>query len=312
MIDTIKLCLQLNSSPEVSERVQYVNTSTSKKNNECTEFMFKGHKFILIHNPRKEEMAFTLLFEGSFTKLLHENNLVTPTLHDFRKLVNELSENFGVDFNLAMVQRLDLGVNIIVIENVMKFIKRCIRYKNHERIIYEKKGATLYFKSAIHSIILYDKIAEMIKKRTSFPVFFRSKNILRIENRLMRRLQNKSGKPLILNDVLKKPTFEFYFNKLLDVYFNIEKIYSIRLLPFKDIRSLKISLSNFVLSNYSDEIFIDDEIQKNYEKGLYSMSMRSNLRKEVRNLMKNNKDKNDTNIFSSVDDKMNLIKKIYR
>ncbi len=312
MIDTIRLLLQLNKFPDVSEKVQLGKRYTSKNGNEVFLFLFNGAEFRIINNPNKLQMPFTILFEGSFTKLLLGNNLACPSLNDFKFLVKKLSKNFGVDFSKAFVTRLDIAMNIIVSEDLLKYILRCKKYRNHDKILYATKTPSIYFTSTTNEIILYDKIAELKNKKISIPDFFKMKRVLRIENRLMQRIKNLNGEKLILKDLLKTNTYNFYINKLFIIYFNIEKIYTKKLLPFKNKTTLMYALAHYAVSNCSEELFIEEHIQDNFNKGMYKMNTRSNLRTNVRELRSSNKQFDDENIFYNVDTAVNLLKNIYR
>lgn len=206
-------------------------------------------------NFREEEQVQGVFVQTSLPRLLNENNFNQLTKDQEYKAIKKLQEDLSIhgidtDINKAKLSRLDTFTNIATDLPFYSYsslfdLMECSRLKqiawNDESYLWKNKE---------QQIIVYDKIKELLSKDPELRTG-KNKNIMRIENRLLKKRKIESS--------LKLLTVE----ELLDNYSDVKEFHKkevtkkIFRYDFNDIKTLtenKVEAQlYFCKNNFSDK-----------------------------------------------------------
>jgi hypothetical protein len=165
-----------------------------------------------------------MTIEGSIHKLMQGFNITTFKLEDFNQAILQLSNDLGIDLIQGTIRRLDFSVNLemdlkveaytSILISMPKYLKK--EYVNSENI-------TFYNDRSL--IIFYDKVLDAKRQKLQIPIELKNKNILRVENRYLNRIDRSMNlaKPLLVSDIMGKDFYNQMILNLVDKYFKIKK-----------------------------------------------------------------------------------------
>jgi hypothetical protein len=151
-------------------------------------------------------------------------NITTFKLEDFNQAILQLSNDLGIDLIQGTIRRLDFSVNLemdlkveaytSILISMPKYLKK--EYVNSENI-------TFYNDRSL--IIFYDKVLDAKRQKLQIPIELKNKNILRVENRYLNRIDRSMNlaKPLLVSDIMGKDFYNQMILNLVDKYFKIKK-----------------------------------------------------------------------------------------
>lgn len=120
--------------------------------------------------------------ENSLAKYLLGNNIERMRLSDNKRAIEKLSDELNLPLHNGLITRFDYALNIEVreeVESYLPYLGDLGRYQRYE----SKRG--LNYKTAPREIAIYDKIAEMKKRREPIAPYYIGKNMMRIEKRYL-------------------------------------------------------------------------------------------------------------------------------
>jgi hypothetical protein len=164
---------------------------------------------------------------GSLPKFYLGNNLELLTRQTTQQAIKCLSDNVGVAVETGSVYTLEIGFNFILQEAVSEYL-RCFGETTH----YEKKPykSGLQFVNSLRALSFYDKQAEMKKKKGRVPDGFESKNVLRYELKLNKRVANQLGKKVVQASDLYDDAFILQaLDKYQCAYFKLKRLNKVRI-----------------------------------------------------------------------------------
>lgn len=228
MIDTLNLCLFLD---EVAKDVAF-SVSSKCFDEDPTEIYYPSpngekHRVLCgkIGNLKVTiSNASVKIKDNSFCKWLLGDNIKTLQRKDIQHGIERLSDILHLPIKESYVQRLDLGANLIMKNEVSSYFNKlgCLlwfqRLEQEHGLYYSSGGGNI-------KLAFYDKLRERKEANEEIPLYLTNANILRYELRLLHRL------PTILKveEVKAKNLYEEQFYIRLwqlwrKYYYEIEKI----------------------------------------------------------------------------------------
>jgi hypothetical protein len=191
-----------------------------------------GSKVHYLHDVEipAEDFNAGIFVQTSLPRYLNTNNFSAINISDEKKVLKQLEKDLwseGIKTNIwnANLSRIDMFANLNTDENFINYsgifdLMELSRMKK-----FEYAGTTFLYRNGEHQICCYDKIEEMNNKIKDFKTPKRFDNIMRIENRLLkkRKILDVSGFDK-LNQLFKNYDFikKHYRNKIGETVFKYE------------------------------------------------------------------------------------------
>ena len=129
-----------------------------------------------------------LIINGSLCKYYFDGeNQHTLNRRETRLAIEKMENELGISLIEASINRIDVGCNIIVDENANTYFKYLVETRFYTRL---EQPSGLYFQTSNRSIVFYDKIAELKKKKQPIIPEFQDLNVFRFETRIIRNIKN--------------------------------------------------------------------------------------------------------------------------
>ncbi len=214
MYDTIKLGLDNVDSFDVSaltEYVQFANRDTGELNSKAR-----------LRNLSVRTYGNRIIIEGSLAKYHFGNNLACLTRGETQKALESIGTELQTDIERAKVFRLDIALNLILDEtpcNYMPYFGSLARYKR-----YSIDENNLYYSTKERNFCFYDKLKECKQKKEPIPSIFIGRNVLRIENRFLKRLYKLTGSTVFAKDLYNEGFYINCVNEFRSKYQEIKRI----------------------------------------------------------------------------------------
>jgi len=234
-----------------------------------------------------------IVIKGSLAKYFYKTNAKNFDWRQIKTAIKFLSDDLGLPLEKAKISRLDIGVNIIVNNNVTDYFPELFHLYNYQRITeYE---TTLRFKRNKKQINyqFYDKIKQIKRKR--IPDVDDDHAIRNITNlmRIELQIQEEVNDFLKIDDVrvsdLSKPEFcKQLMRKWFDLYKGIQK--RAVLTTSNSMKSIR-DIDKFIIKKYIEENGWDDlnyMLKKAVEKKIIKAPAKSKKLKQLRTIMLNN------------------------
>lgn len=184
MIDTIKGYIDL-SQYKHEDLEHLLNDGTINKSKKTFAFNLSNFRFTIKFDETQNPIK--LLFNGSLSKFHHGNNLAQLDWETIEKVINELSDNLGINLNEAILTRIDVAVNLVLEKPINQYIHNFYTNKSHGILTFKDSKT---FLSNTKDLTFYDKIKEIKHKENlytkRFPVALETKMYLDMNYALKR------------------------------------------------------------------------------------------------------------------------------
>jgi len=231
MYDNLILRLKNIDAPDVdflSETANYFDVTS--ENNFDGEIVLSG----ILENKFKVTVKNSIVnLSGSICKYYLGDNFQTLGRSDTKRAIERLSDTLHLPIDKSTVSRLDIAQNFIVKQQVYNYYNHLGELKHAGRSPVTNgigEIESLYYYKRNSVLIFYDKVKEQKTKCQSIPELYQNRNVLRYEQRYLRRLPNVFNVECVTASMLYNE--EFYMdviNRWRDNYFNIKKINDITL-----------------------------------------------------------------------------------
>ena len=140
-----------------------------------------------------DDVPVKIYFNGSLPKLYYGNNLAQLDWNDTGLAIQMLSNTLDIDFSKARLTRVDFGINLVMDYEVYEYLNCLLSFPRLDRHRYP---STVKFtkKHGSKHLQFYDKTKEIkannSKSLIEIPSELKSKNILRYEIQLQKRLKS--------------------------------------------------------------------------------------------------------------------------
>jgi hypothetical protein len=258
-----------------------------------------------------------LHISGSLAKFHFGSNAHVLTRHDAEEAVKELSDLLHLPVERAKVCRFDLAQNFIMQRPVSDYICRMTEARYFKRDDYSDRQSVL-FKNSLNAIVLYDKLRQLEHcrrhgEKEPIPELFQGRNVLRIENRFLRRLGRQFDRQSVTVADLYEPIFyKTALTKYRDGYFLIQKTRKETALDMRNVKTYEQSLAFFGLQNIGGYEMARQIIQSAFQRGAIQKHTYYKLLKKTRALalLKNGRETGD--IIHELDEKVMQAVACYR
>lgn len=123
--------------------------------------------------------------DGSLCKWYLGDNFKSMERRDIQHAIEKLSDELHLPMEQASVTRLDVAENIITQHPVSVYLEHLGVLSYANRLV---QPNSLYYHRRDETLCFYDKIREQRDKKMPIPELFSNNNVLRYEQRYMRRL----------------------------------------------------------------------------------------------------------------------------
>ncbi len=248
MICTLSMRFQKNTLEENCE-TQFIERLENLKH----EVDGDGVRHKMTGNIRNYGAVITadaIYLNGSLTKFFHGTNVLPLTIDEMREALNKLSDETGLPIYRGEVMRIDAAVNVFLSEKPKFYFRNLMEtpgydlQKNISTVKYTKDTTEM-----AQSFVFYDKMMEMRKNDNATYNELRGNNIIRIEDRYLKRARTqlmKSKRKFIVAHLLTTGLQKRLLKNWLTHYEAIEKNRKAQLTMdvdgYSDIRDIYLSL----------------------------------------------------------------------
>jgi hypothetical protein len=223
MIDTIRFYIKKDN--DIMINYDYLETKltniqhTVNLRNE-NEVRFSGQ----IKNFQFKEHKYVYSLEGSIPKFIHGNNFESVTRTQIIHFTEELSNTLQLNLFDANISRIDITNNIITEKSPVVYMPYLGECRYFEKAEYQNNGIQYINKS--RHLSFYDKQIEARISKSSVPLSFSGKNVLRFEYSIRKNLLSHLGfKVNSISDIIHPDHFCQLPEVWLNQYLKIHKIY---------------------------------------------------------------------------------------
>lgn len=249
---------------------------------------------------------------GSLPKFYHGNNLISLTRQDTKRAIEELSDILLLQINNASIFRIDVAQNLIMKHPVNCYTCKLGEARYFSKDTYHNKQGIL-FKNGSRSMAFYDKIVDAQRHRKAISEPFQGRNVLRYENRFLRRLKQHFGRSVTASMMYDETFYIDLINRWKTGYFSIHKINEEGLgLNMKGQKELIHSLAFIGLKTIGGEDVIFDEIQSARLKGEIDKHQVSRMKKKINEITSNPSIVNECEEIQELDKKVRQAVEYYR
>lgn len=165
--------------------------------------------------------------DSSICKWYLGDNYKTIGRGDMQRAIERMSDELHLPMNLATVTRFDVGCNVITQHPADVYFNHLGEMKWAKRLV-QPDG--LYYKKTNECICFYDKNKEQKVRGVKTPEIYKDRNVLRYEQRYLKRAPSILGVTEITGASLYDERFYItVLNRWLEAYKSISKINDIQL-----------------------------------------------------------------------------------
>lgn len=223
---------------------------------------------------------------GSLCKYLLGDNFQSMGRGDVQRAVEKLSDELHIPMARAIVTRLDVAENIITRHPTPVYLNHLgvLTYAN--RLL---QPNSLYYKKRDETLCFYDKIKEQRANGETIPDLYKGQNVLRYEQRYMKRLGAHFKVEAVTGALLYDESFYIdLLNRWRDTYRAIRKINDVTLnfTAMKTKRELQLMGVLALVKQTGGEIEMLAQIAEAQKRGDLTAKQAFDLRTAVKNACK--------------------------
>ena len=231
MYDTIDFMLTRLDDVGVCDFVEHANSSLShlitderiSLSDGLTTLIGRVENYTIVVNPYCLKVK-----NGSLCRWLLGSNIHSIGRKETEQAVKNLSDTLHVDMSAATVTRFDVASNLIMKHPPEVYFKH-LGTLNGARI-QPKSNGLIYFQSNWGQLEFYDKKRERADRGEQLPEMYRQSNILRYEQRYLRRVAKKVNEPKVTASMLYDEAFYVsVLKRWRETYRRISKVNEINL-----------------------------------------------------------------------------------
>ena len=305
MIDTVGLRFE---TEEGERAIGGLSGQTETINRQTGEAVLWGR----LGNLRARATAQGFSLSGSLARYHLGSNTQTLTRRAIQEAIEELSDRLSLPMEQARVYRLDLAANLIMKKAVVIYLPQLVSAPRLKRSEIADRQ-TLNFTNRQKTLCLYDKVQELRAKREPLPDIFTGRNVLRYENRLLRRLaaQFKRGE-VRASDLSNEVFYIQALDKWKGDYFLIQKIRREQILNMESVKALEKALAFYGLQVIGGQETALDLIRAEREQGRIDKMQYHRLREKIKELSVAHCRAEESDDISELDDKVRQAVANYR
>jgi hypothetical protein len=287
MYDTITLCLETTnaegSMSMLTETTEIIDRGTG-------ELRYSGK----LQNLKVKVSAGSIWLTGSLAKFHLGSNIETLHREETARAIEHLSDKLNQPMAEARVFRVDVAQTFVMERQPSDYWRSFLAPARMKRIEYANE--TLTFRNSQRSIVFYDKLAEMRRRRAGsndradnegLSRFTGHPHLLRYEVQFKRRLGRAFDEREIRAASLSNPAFyEKVVGRWQATYFELKRVSSV-LRPVRGttVKSDVNNLAALGLQIYGPQRHFDD-IEADLHAGLIDKYQAYRLRKKIRELLR--------------------------
>jgi hypothetical protein len=257
-----------------------------------------------VQNLRVRIDAGGSFIKGSLPKFLKGHNVLALKKEEIEAALALLEQQLGVDLAKGQVVQLETGFTIPVEQDPCNYTETWLGIPRYEKDIFAC-GQTVTFRNCSSSFIAYDKGEEILPNE--LPEAFPGKNALRMELRFLRKLKQKLGRPITLQDLANPDVLRALVTLWHDFYFSIPKMEKPVLnIGKKTAKDLIYACAAVGIEGLGPD-FLLARIKQAYKSGKISRSTASQMRKKVLEALTNESTRGRHSLNRELDEKVREI-----
>jgi hypothetical protein len=265
------------------EKLENVKDSVDNETGTVTKKTGNFKNFSVVISDEK------LYLNGSLTKFYHGNNVLPLSIDEMKTALKMLKEETGLPVYMAEIMRIDVAVNLLLHFNprqYFKYLKETPGYnlrRSHSGMLYLKDTGEI-----TRAFSFYDKRSELKKNDHAVYEAIKGNNILRIEDRYMKRARTQlmpQFKKLRVGHLLSKTLQIRLLENWIKHYEKIAKDSSPRLTfnveNYKQIRDNLATMAIHSIGGLKKMIEYVDEVSMEKD---WNSKKKNKVKTEIRNL----------------------------
>lgn len=161
---------------------------------------------------------------GSICKYFLGNNAEVLSRRDTEQAIESLSDTLGLPMASAMVNRLDIGANLLMKSPLSSYMTLLGEMPYMRKSFYADRQ-TVQYSNKRRAMLFYDKIADMKRLKEPIPVPIQGKNLLRVELRFLKKSAKQLGEDAIRAvDLYDEIFYVKSIDKFKEQYFLVQKL----------------------------------------------------------------------------------------
>ena len=164
------------------------------------------------------------VYDSSICKYFLGDNFKTLSKGDTQRVIQKLSDNLHLPFDLAIVTRIDFATNLIMKYDEKAYYSYLGQSRYYSRL---EQNNGLYYNHSKRQLVLYGKEYEQKVKMQTIPELYKDRHTLRYEMRFRKDLKNQLQQPIVTGQLLYNEAFyDNLVTRWRDEYLAIQKINS--------------------------------------------------------------------------------------
>lgn len=221
---------------------------------------------------------------GSLARFHYGSNSQSLTRRAIEEAIEGLSDRLHLPMEQARVYRLDIAGDLIMRKPVIEYLPQLVSAPYLKRSEFADRQ-TVLFSNRQKAQCLYDKRQEIESKHEPVPEVFTGRNVLRYENRVLKRLAVQFHREEVRGaDLIHEAFYMEALKKWEREYFNINKLKRGQVINMKNVKELEKSLASYGLQVIGGEARAMDLIRSAREQGQISKMQCQRLKEKIREL----------------------------
>lgn len=309
MYDTINLWLPMDKIG------RFESAKTCQNLTDITEHSRQdGHVYMsgFLNNYKVNISGQGVSLKGSLAKYFLPDNFHTLTRSDSARALEMMSDELCLPIDKAKVSRIDFAQNFLMDFNPEAYYPYLGDCQYYNRFVQDK---SIYYKNGLRQKVFYNKIAEGKAKKLILPDVWNGQNVLRYEIRFISRLLKQFNRAEITASSLSDVNFYMtIFDRWLAEYEAINKLHSINfnLLDMNSPKDFWKQINLMAINMIGQDKIMQEVENLRHQKAFDKPEYYSRLKKEIKDLCKNPKMTESSDLVAELDKKIKASKKYYR
>ena len=312
MYDTVNFKLSINdvNNDNLFYTSNFLDSETIALHNFSGEEVITGNIGNLKVSINRHQIK---IKDGSLGKWQLGDNFKTMGRQDTQRAIERLSDILHLPIDKATITRLDIAQNFIVKHPVEVYLNHLGELRHSKRL---QEPSGIYYSKNEERLCFYDKNREQKNKGGLIPELYKDRNVLRYEQRYLRRLNARLRVPEVTGALLYDEHFYTdLINRWWNTYKDISKINDITL-NFQAMTSKKELYTMGVLSlaeRAGGEIGILEQIKERQKLGHLTRKQAHDLVQAIKEACQTKKRLTTENeAIKELDDKIKEAVRFYR
>lgn len=224
------------------------------------------------------------LKEGSLCKWYLGDNYQTMERGDVKRAFESLGDSLHLPVHKAQIKRLDIGTNLIMKYPMSVYVGKLGELPYASRLV---QPHSLYYEGVNETLCIYDK--NSLVQKALIPELYKHRNVLRYEQRYLKRLPQQLGVPNVIGEMLYEEAFYIKLvERWLYRYNCISKINDLKLnfSAMKGVKGLRQIGLLALVNEIGGELKMFEQIKEAQQRGEIDKKQAMDMRNAIKEALK--------------------------